>query len=133
MTRKVHLFRFVVILFIAVSCEKKQEFYKKSDVQLLYSQVGTDSITVIYSTPLETLYYSPGVSYKYDENGRLIINILRSGISDKSKRGITKSVLVKHISDSSFNEYPPSSYRVKLPNQLTPKCLDKNCILISDE
>jgi hypothetical protein len=132
MIRKVRLSKIILVLVIAVSCETSPEWYKKADVQLLFTQIGEDSVTVVYSTPLETLYYSPGVVYEYESNGNLNLKVLRSGISDKPVGSLTKSIFIKNSADSTLKQFPPTSYVVKIPNRLDPACTGKNCIQVDD-
>jgi hypothetical protein len=115
MIKRAHLFKIIMVLLIAGSCERSPAFYKKDDVELLYSQIDSDSLTIIYATPLETMYYSSGILYDYNKNNELTIRFLRSEISENAIQGATKSYLIQNVSDSLMKIYPPTSYLVRLP------------------
>ena len=130
MTKIARLFNIIFIL-VANSCERDLTFYKKNEVEILYSNINSDSVTIIYSTPLETMYYSPGVVYEYDRE-KLVIKFLRYGISEKAQPQVTESFLIKNVSDSLAKIYPPLSHLVSLPNKLPESCTVQSCLFVSD-
>jgi hypothetical protein len=132
MIKEVRFFRIIIVLLITGSCETSPSFYKKNDVELLYSQLDSDSLTIIYSTPLEGMYYSSGILYEYNKHNELTIRFLRSTTSEKAIKGATKSYLIQDVSDSLTKIYPPTSYLARLPNYLNQSCVGKGCIIISD-
>ncbi|ACV25899.1 hypothetical protein [Kangiella koreensis] len=78
--------KFVVLICILAwgcSMEVKGMVYTVSDVNNVKYEISQSQLELQYQTPLETLYYSPGINYRLSADGKLELQIVRCGIKEK--------------------------------------------------
>lgn len=89
--------------------------YKLDEVSARIVSEEPSKVYVIFSTLLETQFYSPGIKIKRDEKNNIYIEFIRTGISDKApKIDLKAEYLTKWLSDN------------KLPESLKEKIQDKS-------
>lgn len=90
--------------------------YKLDEVSArIVSEEPSKKVYIIFSTLLETQFYSPGIKIKRDEKNNIYIEFIRTGISDKAPEiDLKAEYLTKWISDN------------KLPESLKEKIQDKS-------
>lgn len=59
----------VIILLWGCSMEVKGMVYPVSDISNVKYEISQDRLELQYQTPLETLYYSPGINYNLSADG----------------------------------------------------------------
>lgn len=75
--------------------------YPISDVKNVKYEIGQSQLELEYQTPLETLYYSPGINYILSNDGELEIEVVRCGIKEecdvaaKAEQGDVNTVIIK--------------------------------------
>lgn len=91
--------------------------YKLDEVRVrVVSEEPSKKVYIIYSTLLETLFYSPGIKIKSDEKNNIYIEFIRAGINDKAPEiDLKAEYLTKWISDSKL----PESLKEKIRNKST--------------
>ncbi|MCW8858005.1 MAG: hypothetical protein OQJ95_11625 [Kangiella sp.] len=92
----------IVCVFLwGCSMEVNGMVYPVSDVKNVKYEMRQNQLELEYQTPLETLYYSPGINYNLSADGKLELQIIRCGIEDdcqvavKAQQGEVNKVLIE--------------------------------------
>ena len=91
----------VIILLLGCSMEVKGLVYPVSDISNVKYEISQDGLELQYQTPLETLYYSPGINYNLSAEGKLELKVIRCGIEDdcqvtvRAQQGDVNKVLIE--------------------------------------
>lgn len=74
----------IILVTFTVGCVKAmaQDEYSVEDVSVLEYTMEGQELTLTYQTPLESLYFSPGVKVKRESEG-VVLNVVRCGIKEK--------------------------------------------------
>lgn len=91
----------VCVFLWGCSMEVNGMVYPISDVKNVKYEIGQSQLELEYQTPLETLYYSPGINYILSNDGELEIEVVRCGIKEecdvaaKAEQGDVNTVIIK--------------------------------------
>lgn len=91
----------VCVFLWGCSMEVNGMVYPISDVNNVKYEMSQSQIELEYQTPLETLYYSPGINYILSNDGELEIEVVRCGIKEecdvaaKAEQGDVNTVVIK--------------------------------------
>ena len=103
----------LVFSFAFLGCTSSK-YYSKNDVELLEFEKQGNVLGIYYKVPLETMYYSSGIDYLYNDSDKLEIKFVRSKIRSHSKQ-MVKSSLIKDKKNN--REYDLGTYYVEVPNR----------------
>jgi len=97
----------------------EQSIYPSKKVNIFEIKQDDSNIYIYYTIPLETLYYSSGVDYKYINSfSEIEARFIRQNIKSK-KKPKSESILLKNTNDSlRIAKYGINTYLVKIPNKL---------------
>lgn len=92
----------VVCVFLwGCSMEVNGMVYPISDVGNVKYEMSQGQLELQYQTPLETLYYSPGINYTLSSDGQMEIEVVRCGIKEecdvaaKAQQSDVNTVVIK--------------------------------------
>lgn len=91
----------VCVFLWGCSMEVNSMIYPISDVNNVKYEMSQSQLELEYQTPLETLYYSPGINYILSNDGELEIEVVRCGIKEecdvaaKAEQGDVNTVVIK--------------------------------------
>lgn len=126
----------IIVSWLFMGCTAKNNaYYPKESVKLQNVITDPEWITIYYTIPLETVYYSPGIDYEYGEDDKQFeISVVRQKLK-ASTTVMAESKLLKNTKDSVLvKDYGINTYVVKIPNDvhLENKDNDRNSIKVSD-
>ena len=101
---------------ILLSCNPTNNYYPKEEIKLLEYCVSDNLISILYRAPLESMYYSSGIDYSYNEKcNQIELKFVRERIKSNSIP-MLKSILLKNTNDSTrINKYGEYIWIVKIP------------------
>lgn len=102
----------LVFSFTFLGCTSSK-YYSKNNVELLEFEKQGNVLGIYYKVPLETMYYSSGIDYLYNDLDKLEIKFVRAEIRSNSKQMI-KSSLTKDKKNNQ-KEYDLGTYYVEVP------------------
>jgi len=111
----------LVFSFVFLGCTSSK-YYSKNNIELLEFEKQGDVLGIYYKVPLETMYYSSGVDYLYNDFDKLEIKFVRAKIGSRPKQ-MVKSSLTKDKSNNQ-KEYDLGTYYVEVPNHFKGKSND---------
>ena len=117
---------------LIVSCTSDNKYYEKSNVDILNVSISNRTIDIYYSVPLETMYYSSGVDYVFnDKSGKIDLSFVKQKIGTEGNSQI-ESFLLKNLDDSlKIKEFGINTYIVKIPQAEHLKNLNQNDNIIN--
>lgn len=90
----------VCVFLWGCSMEVNGMVYPTSDVNNVKYEISQSQLELQYQTPLETLYYSPGINYTLSNDGQMEIEVVRCGIKEecnvavKAEQGDVNTVVI---------------------------------------
>ncbi len=111
----------LVFSFTFLSCTSSK-YYSKDNVELLEFERQGNVLGIYYKVPLETMYYSSGIDYLYDDFDKLEIKFVRAEIGSYPKQ-MVKSSLTRDKKNNR-KKYDLGTYYIEIPNRFKDRSSD---------
>lgn len=105
----------LVASIILMGCST-MKYYPTEKITLQEITKNNSVLSVYYSVPLETMYYSSGIDFVYNKDcNQVVIKVVRQRINTNPKV-MLQSVLFRDVVDSTkLKEFGINSYMVEIP------------------